>query len=144
MDRINIDNLFSNNSDNKRPLDVYSIYQNEDKNKNKIKFNIDKLINAKEEKKKKVFIQYNKIYNMCLNKIDTANRINKTDIIYDVPLFIYRCEEYNVLDCLKYLQDKLRDIYIDTLIILPSSIFISWANIDVNRKNNNPKSSCSS
>ncbi len=136
MDKINIDNLFSTDSNKKNPLDVYSLYNHyERKVSNNIKFNIDKLINAKEEKKRKVFQHYRKIYNVCLNKIDIANSIRKTDIIYDVPLYIYRCEEYNIVECLEYLEEKLRDIYMDTLIVPPSSIFISWTNIEDNKNN---------
>jgi cytidylate kinase len=128
LDRINIDNLFCK-TDNK-PLDVYSLYNvEENRVKNKIKFSIDKLINAKEEKKKKLYQQYKKIYNICLNKIDLANSVGKTEMIYDVPIYIHKCDNYTPAECLEYIEDKLKELNIDTLVLSHSALFICWINI---------------
>ena len=84
---------------------------------------------------KSIFNQsYKKIYNICLNKIDTANSMRKTDIIFEIPRLIFRCPEYDPFECLNYLEKKLRNLDMDTLRMSGLFIFISWQNIKKNRK----------
>ena len=70
---------------------------------------------------------------MCLNKIDLANSIHKIDIIYEIPASVYRCVEYESVECLAYLEERLRKLYMDTLILSGTSIFISWSNVEGNK-----------
>ena len=129
MDRISINNLFPS-SNNFQPLDVNSLYNiNEQRTKNKISFNIDRLVSLREERKKKVFIQYEKIFNMCLNKINLANGLNKNELVYYVPEAVYGYFDYRSNDCLEYIEDKLRNMKLETLILDNTSIYISWENI---------------
>lgn len=129
MDRISINNLFPSNNDFK-PLDVNSLYNPQEKHvRNKINFNIDRLVNLREERKKKVLIQYERIFNMCLNKINLANNLNKVEIVYDVPEAIYGSFDYNSNDCLEYIDDKLKKLKLDTLILDNKSIYVSWENL---------------
>jgi len=135
MDRISISNLFPSNQDFK-PLDVYSLYNtNERKTRNKINININRLVNLREERKKKILKEYDKIFNICLNKINLANELNKTEFIYEVPEGVFGYYDYNTLDCLKYIEDKLRkNIHVDTVILNNKSIYVSWLNIKDNMK----------
>lgn len=67
MDRISINNLFPYANDF-QPLDVHSLYNvKEQKVKNKINFNIDRLINLREERKKK-YLSNMKKYLVCALK----------------------------------------------------------------------------
>lgn len=135
MDRISINNLFSTTNDFE-PLDVHNLFNTKEQMvKNKINFNIDRLIKLREERKKKILVQYEKIFNMCLNKINMANELNKTEIIYDVPEGLYGHFDYNSLDCLNYIEKKIRDMHLDTLILNNKTIFISWLNLEENKKN---------
>ena len=144
MDRININNLFVSSNIDKKPLDVYSLYNPKDnKIKNNIKFNVDKLLNVQDEQKKKVRDSYKKIYNICLNKIDTANSMRKTDIIFEIPRSIFRIPDYDPFKCVDYIENKLRDMDIDTLRVSNFFIFISWLNIKDNRKKENEKANVS-
>lgn len=132
MDRISIKNIFSNSNDFE-PLDVNNLYNVKDK-KNKINFNIDRLIKLREERKNKILIQYEKIFKMCLNKVNLANDMNKTEIVYDVPDGIYGHYDYNPVDCLLYIEGKLKNMFFDTLVLNNKTIFISWANLGDNRE----------
>jgi hypothetical protein len=134
MDRISIKNIFANSNDFE-PLDVNNLYSVKDK-KNKINFNIDRLIKLREERKNKILIQYEKIFKMCLNKINLANDMNKTEIVYDVPDGIFGHNDYNPVDCLLYVEEKLKNMFFDTLILNNKTIFISWANLGENREKN--------
>lgn len=139
MDKININNLFSKNklANKERPLDIKSLFANNNNTRieKKVSFSIEKLLNHKEEKIKRTREQYRKIYNMILNKIDTVSKINDTtDIIYDVPECIIGFKDYNSIECLEYLENKLRSVYfMDTLKLSNKSIFISWKHIVRNR-----------
>ena len=129
MDRISINNLFPS-SNNFQPLDVNSLYNvNEQRTKNKITFNIDKLVSLREERKKKVFVQYEKIFNMCLNKINLANGLNKNELVYYVPEAVYGYFDYNSINCLEYIEDKLRKMKLETLILDNTSLYVSWENL---------------
>jgi hypothetical protein len=147
MENININNLFRTNkfSSNDKPLDVNSLcIQNNNENNennNKTEFSIDNLLSHKEERKRKVKDKYRYIYNVVLKKIKNVNKINDTtDIIYDVPEIIFGIKDYRSDDCIEYIQTKLRNLYyMDTLKLSNKSIFISWKNIEDNRKITNTK-----
>lgn len=127
MDKININNLFPSSSDDFMPLDVQSLFNlNEQKNRKKINFNIERLIKLREERKNKVLSQYEKVFGFCLNKINLANNLNKLEVIYDIPEAMYGSFEYNQLDCLLYIDNKLKDMGLDTLLIDNNSLYISW------------------
>lgn len=129
MDRISINNLFPS-SNNFQPLDVNSLYNiNEQRTKNKINFNIDKLVSLREERRRKIFVQYEKIFNMCLNKINMANGLNKNELVYYVPEAVYGYFDYNSTNCLEYIEGKLRQMKLETLILDNTSIYISWENL---------------
>lgn len=134
MDKISINNLFPSNNDF-QPIDVNSLFNTkEQRSKNKINLNIDRLIHLREDRKKKIFIQYDKILNMCLNKINLANNLDKTEVVYDVPDALFGHFNYNTAECVDYLHKKITDLYFDAMIISDKSIYISWKNLEENRK----------
>jgi hypothetical protein len=140
MDHINIGNLFSNGSrvDNYIPLDVNSLY-NTQKNleEQNLDFNINKLINVREERRQEVINKYRKVFRICLKKINEANRLNTTDMIFEIPQAIFGCSEYSQFECINYIEKKLRNLYLDTLPLSKKSLFISWKNIQSNINNSN-------
>jgi hypothetical protein len=145
MDNININNLFplsNSRSSVDKPLDVTSLYnfdrpQNielEANVKTEINFSVESIINERKEKKRIIHNRYRKITDMCLNKIKSANKINKTDIVFNIPLTVFGCHEYNSDECLDYMEYKLRKLYMDTYILSKTAIFVSWLNIENNMK----------
>ena len=143
MDQININNLFPKNkhADKNNPLDVKTLFASNPPlgEKKKVEFSVDGLLSHKEERKRKIRDQYRKIYYMVLNKIKMVNKINDTtDIIYDVPEAIFGMKHYSSIECLDYIESKLRSLYyMDTLKLSNKSIFISWKHIEDNRKKQN-------
>ncbi|CAH6421683.1 Hypothetical protein KVN_LOCUS413 [uncultured virus] len=138
MDKINIGNLFNNYKNDKHTsIDTNNIFDREKRSEDNIKnnFSVQKIIQSKHERKNKLTKNYKKIYNICLKRIDLANKLNITEIIYDVPQIIYGCEEYSTIDCLKYIEKNLQDIKFDTLLLNKKSIFISWFNLEENINN---------
>ena len=136
MDKINISNLFPGEQDDQgqdyRPVDVHSLFNlNKSKNK-KTAFNLDRLVKLREERKMKVLLQYEKVFNLCLNKINLANNLNKLELAYDIPEAMYGSFEYNSIDCLLYITEKIKKMEIDVIILSESSLYISWVNLGTN------------
>jgi hypothetical protein len=147
MENINIKNIFDNNynltksviSDPKKytlnNLNINNslIYNShgqlsDDYLINKIKYN-------KNLERKKVQDLYEIKYNECLAKINNAIDINMTDIFYQITEAYFGCKLYNSIECLNFIQDKLRKKNFDTLIISNNKIFISWKNSHFFTKN---------
>jgi len=126
MDHINTDNLFNSNSSG--PININDLF-NLDKSNNTESV-VKHLIDNKKQQKVNAYLEYKKSFDMCLLTIKRASNMNKTDIFFKVPQLIVGCSFYNSLDCLYYIQNKLRNMNIDTLIINKFTIFISWINID--------------
>ncbi len=95
-------------------------------------FNLERLIHLREERRVKILAQYEKIYNMVLNKITLANNLNKTELVYEVPDVVFGHYDYNSLDCINYIDIGLKKMFIDTIVLSDKTIYISWLNLDKN------------
>ena len=128
MHHISINNLFSTDKNNFRPLDVYSLCNTKESRKPN-RFNKERLINLRQQRKNRVLKEYEKFYNICLTKINTANNINRTDIEYEIPAGLFGYVDYDPSECLKYMESKLQSIDLDTMITSNNTIYISWHNL---------------
>ena len=99
-------------------------------------FNVGKLIKARKQKRKKLLENYIKLYNNCLTNIEKVNDVNKTDLYFNVPNKIVDCPEYNSNDCIEYIENKLREQFIDTIKINDNTIFVSWLYLELNMEQN--------
>lgn len=137
MDKIGIDILCPeqyNSKNTKNKLDVNSLYQTTNSNYAE-NFSVDSLLEVKKKKKRLIKTKYKEIYNACLMKIEESNKFGKVDIIYMIPIAIYGCNDYNIEECVKYVEKNLRKLHMDTLRLEIDKLFISWHNIEENRKN---------
>lgn len=135
MDNISVGNLFPSNGSNYKPLDVHSLYNTkETKLKREEEFSVINLIKERKDKQQKVYDQYRKIYRMCLNKIKAANKMNKYEILYEVPDAIFRCPDYMSVECLDYLEIKLKKLKFDVKVVSFNTIYINWENLEKNRE----------
>jgi hypothetical protein len=133
MDKINIENLFHCKTHiNTKILDVRAITNNQ-----KI-FNTDTLIETREKKRKTLLNYYLKFYDICLKKIEIANNLNKTDLLYTVTEFIPNCPEYKPIDCIEYIKEKLENNFFDTYIVGNKTLFITWLYLEANKEKLNP------
>lgn len=134
MDKINIENLFhckTHNSSN--TLDIKTITQCQRP------FDTDILIETREKKRKTLLNYYLKYYDTCLKKIEIANNLGKTDLLFTVTEFIPNCPEYKSKDCLIYIKKKLDQKFFDTYIINNKTLFITWLYIEANKESLNSK-----
>lgn len=138
MDNININNIFNRsykNRDKTEPLNVKSLFDYEKRKiENKTKFSVEKLISVREEKKKKIIEEYKKNFNLCLNKIDATNDMGGTKIVFNIIPAIFGCPGFEPYECTKYIEERLKKLHMDTMILSEQSLFVSWSNIEENKK----------
>ena len=130
MERINIESLFNckTHNNSSKTLDIKSISQP------KKSFDIENLIETRERKRKRLLNYYLKFHENCLKKIEIANNLAKTDLLYSVTPTIINFPEYNSLECIKYIKNKLDQEYFDTYIVDENTLFITWLYLEVNRE----------
>ena len=142
MDKININNLFVGaNAGKSGEINIKNIFDtNDNYSSSSVKVNIDKMISMKEEKKRKAREQYSKIYGICTNKINDAISVGNSELIFDIPYKVPFVIEYSNVECMEYINEKLKDIDMDTILVSDVSIFISWRFIEENMKAKKSKS----
>lgn len=143
MDKININILVPNtqmhNSNINGILDVNTLANLKNINDEAINFNIDSLIKIRKEKREKLLETYIKYYNRCIDKIKTLNNRNIYDIFYEVPSHVPDCYGYKSIDCIEFISNKLKILYMDTYKINNNTLFITWKYIEANRENEQKK-----
>jgi hypothetical protein len=99
------------------------------KNEYTSKFNFKNLIN---EKKKKIDIAneyYNKYYELCLRKIEYANKLNYEYITFQVPTNIIECSTYDYNKCKEFICENIKKKSLDIYMLNNDIIYISWNNL---------------
>lgn len=127
MEKINIESLFqcrTHHSSN--TLDVRSITHS------RRPFDIDVLIETRERKRQKLLGYYTRNYDACLKKIEVANTLGKTDLLYSVRDYILNCPEYRAIDCVEYIREKLHAHHFNTYRVDDKTIFITWLYLETN------------
>lgn len=133
MEKFNIENLFyckTLGNDRSNALDVLSIA----KQSSSKSFTVNNLIETRENTRKRILRKYMEMYEGCLKKIDIANNLKKTDLLYTVKESIPSFPEYNPNDCIDFIQSKLHECYMDTHKINRCTLFITWVYIELNKK----------
>lgn len=95
-------------------------------NENKYTYNFDELKNNKKYKKYMANKFYSKYYELCLKKIDFANKYDYTNIYFQVPHTLLNCSLYESKKCIKYIYDEIIKNNIFAYIINDNTIYISW------------------
>ena len=140
MNNINIKNIFANNTLepsqlNKQILSIndFSVNTLIETNTFKTSISDDYIINKikikKNNEKKKNDELYEELYKQCLIKINNAIEINMTDTIYSIGTYYFGYPYYDSYECIKYIEVKLKEKKLLTLLVSKSDIFISWKNI---------------
>ena len=131
MNNICVDNLFNYKKSDHEPLTVYTLYNpHKIREKKEVKLSVNELIREQEIKKKKIKKEYRKIYRLSMSKIKLANKMKQNYVMYEVPESVYRCPDYNSLECLIYVQKKLRKLKFSTEIMSDNTLYIDWSFIN--------------
>ncbi len=89
------------------------------------------IINNLKKRKHEKLKQYKFMLNSCIKLIEQSINDNQTDILFTISSTIPNCSDYNSDECLKYIQKKLLNNNLNTLIIDSNNIFITWKNIKI-------------
>lgn len=134
MDKINIANLTGIPDTNFGGSLCINSLVTESKKTHSLDNDIDTIINSQKEKIKKKKRAYKKQLLICVDKMKEANMINKTDVIYQLPKYVFDCPEYDIDECIEYVHSQLRKRNIDTT-SKENTIFISWIYSSCHQKN---------
>lgn len=96
-------------------------------------FNVDMLMQKREIKRKKILDNFTEMYEQCVRKIEIANDLNKTDLLFCVKNHIPDCPDYDPDFCVDYIRNKLHDLHFDTYKINNTTIFITWLYMETNK-----------
>lgn len=89
-------------------------------------FDVKSLIEMKEKIREQKMDVYKKYFNICLQKIKNSSKLGYTDIIYQFPTFELSCSNYDVKECIEYVDSSLKLKFFDTLVMPNNVLFISW------------------
>lgn len=128
MKNFSVNSLFPE-SDFKKNMDINTLFNSSNDFDS---FAVENLIKERESKIKHVKKIYKDMLNTCFEKIQILNSRDETDLIFKVPSTYFGARKYSSIDCLAYLEKKLRKKYFDTYIISEDRIFVSWKNIEAN------------
>lgn len=118
MDKIGT-NLFENNNDDE-------ILNAETLMTKQKKFDVNELIKIKNEQRNLKIETYKKYFNLCLQKIEEATKIGKTDIVFNLQQKDRNCPNYDMNECMEYIDEMLKSQKFDTLLMTADTLFISW------------------
>jgi len=138
MNNLNIQNLFGNGGvgsinggssiNSVNMLDITNISSsNIIKNKLDDEYIIKKIKYNEKHENKMLNETYEHKYFECLTKINNAIDHNLTDIYYSPICAEFGIKKYNSINCLYYIQEKLRKKNFETLVFEKEGLmFISW------------------
>lgn len=136
MDKISVQSLVQNNakvSDSNNGLNVYSLVNTKKNYDDLHTFNIDSLIKIRRDKRERKLETFMRYYSRCFESIKILNNKNKTDIIYDVPDRVPECSDYSSIECIEFIENKLKEKYMDVYRINYKTIFVTWKFIEFNQ-----------
>jgi hypothetical protein len=89
-------------------------------------FDINILIDDQYKQQQKKLDIYNKILNKIYNKIQLVNKRKKTDLIYEIPNYIFGFPLYNNRTCLVFIISSMRKKGFEVKFNFPNILYISW------------------
>jgi hypothetical protein len=135
---ISVDNLFpmeikSGAKGNR--FDVETLFTNTPlNNEPDITFTSDVLLDRIHKRRIEKLKCYKQMLNYCHKKISETDSNNGTDIVVTIVDSFPECKDYNCPECLEYISSKLREEYIDTVILSETTIFVTWYNIELKKE----------
>ena len=133
LENLNIETLFTTGEENKPhtngKLDINTLFCDNMKNKD-YKFNSQILLEGVKKRRQKMNEYCLETYKTCCDTIVSANNSGLTDIIYEIPEFVPYCVEYKSTECLKIIEQKLKEEKITCLLLTKTKLFITWNNLE--------------
>jgi hypothetical protein len=141
LEKLNIENLFTTGDEN-RPytdgkLDIETLFGKNSRDDKNFTFDSQVLLDGVKKRRQKLKEYCSDTYKTCCETIISANNAGLTDIIFEIPEIVPDCLDYKPLECLKYIEGKLKEQKISDIILSHSRIFITWNNLESKIKETN-------
>jgi hypothetical protein len=78
---------------------------------------------------------FDKVFEICTNKILTASQKELLKMYFDVPEYVFGLPVYNINNCVIYLKEKLEMNGFYVIYYFPKILYISWDLHEVNKNN---------
>lgn len=128
MSNITLSKLYPKNIANK-PLDINTLVMTTYREPTS-SFTIEKLVMRRNQEKLKLQAVYENIYTQCLQNIESADNMKRDNTTFEIPLMIYNSNNYDQKECTKYINDKLVQAGLETIVLYDTKIYISWFKIE--------------
>ena len=93
----------------------------------KVNINLTKLRTEVANREERKYQTFNKILDICYNKIITTNKTSDDyTCIFEVPRMIFGLPLYNLEDAVRYIMLSLVDKGFEVHLAIPNKIYISW------------------
>ena len=134
LEKLNIENLFTTGDEN-RPytdgkLDIETLFGKNSRDDKNFTFDSQILLDGVKKRRQKLKEYCSDTYKTCCETIISANNAGLTDIIFEIPEIVPDCLDYKPLECLEYIEGKLKEQKISDIILSHSRIFITWNNLE--------------
>lgn len=138
MDKLSLESLFKCKTHNDigrggsegGGLDVNTITRNQ-----KV-FDVNVLIETRVRRREKLLGYYEKSFEICVKKIEVANHLGKTDLLFIVREFVPNCPSYRSRNCVEYIRDRLQQKCFNIHVVDSKTLFITWLYLEVNTLEN--------
>ena len=100
--------------------------------------NLDKFLKDKKARDKKKRKIYKETYNYITSSVQEAINRMENFVQYNVPVFNHQSPDYEALECIQYIVEKigkhllLKKIITDIKVLEPNILYIQW---DINKLN---------
>jgi hypothetical protein len=139
MNKLSIESLIQNNvkiSKVSGGLDVYSLINTKSSYDDIHTYNADILIKSRLDKREKKLNTFLRHYGRCFENIKMLNNSNKTDAIFAVPDIEPDCHGYHPTECVEFIENKLKEKFMNIYRMNYKTIFITWKYIEFNKEFN--------
>jgi len=127
MNKTSINDLYPD-VDNFRTMDIVTIRNMLDNETREVKLNLRSNLRKVKKQEIELMKAYDKIYDLCIEKINEAINFKKTDTIFKIPHIWKDFSNYSMSDCANHIINKLKKEQIICMKIA-DSLFITWDHI---------------
>lgn len=135
MENLNIENLFTYDNGIKPfsggNLDINTLFRQNNINPKNYKFDTKVLVDSVKRKKEKIHETYMKLYKSCCDTIINANKFGQTDIVFEIPEQMTECVDYNPIDCITLIKQKLEIDGIRCYQLSSIRLFVTWKMLEI-------------
>lgn len=130
--KLNIQDLFGkfdHNYSSSGRIDLESLFRKHTPS-DEYRFDSTILLETVKKRKQKFKKFCSELFQICCETMISANDSGLTDIIFEVPDVVPECVDYKPAECLKFINEKLKEQKLSSLLLSKTKIFISWSNLE--------------